>query len=117
MVLLISDVWLAGGTAGPAGPLATARWQHYALADRCGPIHSASCFESQQRPSESITSKCGTAVHGTVPPRLASAFDGGMAAEHLQWGAQQRLAGFTVSFTILLVCRIANRLARVDSPY
>lgn len=35
-----------------------------------------------------------------------------MAAEHLQWGPQQRLAGFTVSFTILLVCRIANRLAR-----
>lgn len=27
-VLLISDVWTVGGTAGPAGQLATARWQH-----------------------------------------------------------------------------------------
>lgn len=56
-------------------------------------------------------------VQGTVPahgraPRLARPVCAAMTAEHLQWEAQQRLAGFTVSFTILLVCRIANRLAR-----
>lgn len=104
MVLLISDAWMAGGMAGPAGQLATARWQNYALGDRCGPIRSASCFELQQRPSESIPSSkystasaqhCSCSMAGLALRLVCAA----MGAEHLQWGAHQRLAGFTVSFT------------------